>query len=217
MLKQHEKMPRIMATLFTAGNIDTSTQIILLIPPPELHLLIGPVNTLYDALFKVWPSCVEWINRLYIKREEYHGGSFNGNDCRKLLKNIAVLEEISASSLSPQVPMYIETFKAFNEVVTSCYGKTLGSRYREKISAFKSHYNKLKINVTPKIHAVIHHVGEFCDLVKKGLSPWSEQTAESLHHDFSKIWESFKVRDTNHVQYGERLLKAIVMYNSQHL
>ena len=42
--------------------------------------------------------------------------------------------------------------------------------------------------------AVVHHVSEFCDLTKKGHSPWSEQTAESLH-DFNEIWTSFKVND----------------------
>ena len=58
--------------IFSGGNIDPSTLIILLVPPPELHLLLGPVNTLYDALSKVWAACVECINRLCIKREEYH-------------------------------------------------------------------------------------------------------------------------------------------------
>ena len=50
-----------------------------------------------------------------------------------------------------------------------------------------------------------------------GLAPWSEQTAESLLRDFKTIWENFEVRDISHPEYGERLLKAIIMYNSQHL
>ena len=64
---------------------------------------------------------------------------------------------------------------------------------------------------------MFHHVAEYCDIVKMGLSPWSEQAAESLHHDFTKIWNNFKVRDTKHAEYGERLLRAVIMYNSQHL
>ena len=42
-------------------------------------------------------------------------------------------------------------------------------------------------NITPKVHAVFHQVSKFCDLTKKGLSPWSEQITESLHHDFNQI------------------------------
>ena len=76
---------------------DPSTLIILLVPPPELHLLLGPVNKLYDGLFKVWIPYKKCIKRLNIKREEYHGGSFNGNGSRKFFKNIAILKEISPS------------------------------------------------------------------------------------------------------------------------
>ena len=43
----------IQANMFAGGTIDESTPIILLIPPPELHLLIGPVNMMYDELSKV--------------------------------------------------------------------------------------------------------------------------------------------------------------------
>ena len=66
--------------VFASTCINGNTPIILLCPPPELHLLLGPVNVLYDKLCKLWPQCKEWIKQLHIKREEYHGGAFNGND-----------------------------------------------------------------------------------------------------------------------------------------
>ena len=47
----------------TSDNIDESTLVLRLVPPPELHLLIGPVNTIYDELSKVWPDCEEWIKK----------------------------------------------------------------------------------------------------------------------------------------------------------
>ena len=66
-------------------NIDDTTPVILLIPPPELHLLIGPVNKLYTALESVWPESENWLKSCNVKKEEYHGGSFAGNESRKLL------------------------------------------------------------------------------------------------------------------------------------
>ena len=66
--------------MFSDCQIDDSTPIILLVPPPELHLLLGPVNKMNDEMLKVWPQGEEWSDRLYIKREEYHGGQFNGNE-----------------------------------------------------------------------------------------------------------------------------------------
>ena len=47
--------------MFARGTVDESTPIILLVPPPELHLQIGPVNMMYDEFSKVWPTCQQWI------------------------------------------------------------------------------------------------------------------------------------------------------------
>ena len=59
--------------MFASGNVDEIMLILLLLPPPELHLLIGPVNTIYDAMNKVWPGSEVWLKKVNVKREEYHG------------------------------------------------------------------------------------------------------------------------------------------------
>ena len=192
--------------MFVGGTVDESAPIILLVPPPELHLLMGPVNTLYVQLLKISPDCERWSKHLHLKREDYHGGLFNGNDCRKLLKNVSILEEIAP----PKSVEFVTTFKAFNKVVEACYGRYLSPNFKEMIEHFRKCFIKLNIAITPKVHAVFYHIAEFCEKKNMGLAPWSEQTAESLHHDFKTIWENFKVRDISHPEYGERLLKAIV-------
>ena len=149
--------------MFSGSNIDESTLVILLVPPPELHLLLGPVNTLYDELTKEWPQAEEWSTKLNIKREEYHGGKFNGNDSRKLIKNLSVLKEI-APTPSLRIQDFIATYDAFNDVVTACYGKNLATNYIDKINTFRQAYRKLRINVTPKVHAVFHHIPSFVTL-----------------------------------------------------
>ena len=166
---------------------------------------------MYSELIGIWPQGEEWSKKLDIKREQYHGGSFKGSDSRKLLKNVSVLKEIAPAS-TQKVQNYIAAFEAFNDVVTACYTKNLAQDYQEKIKIFRVSYSKLKISVTPKIHAVFHQ-----DAIKMGLAPWSEQAAGSLHHDFNHMWDNFKVRDIEHADYGNRLLQAVVMYNSQHM
>ena len=90
-------------------------------------------------------------------------------------------------------------------LLVPCYGTDLAPDYKQKINHFKSTYRKLGISTTPKVHAVFYHIIEFCQLMKKGLSPWSEQTLESVHQDFNKVWENYKVRNTEHPEYSERL------------
>ena len=130
----------------SAGTIDESTLIILLVHPPELRLLLGLVNTLYDALSNLWPPYEQWSQKLHIKRGTYHVGVFNGNDCRKLIKNVSVLEDIA-----PEFHGFVDTFKSFDNVVKSCYGKEPASNYKRTIYEFKKSYMKLGISATPKV------------------------------------------------------------------
>ena len=76
------------------------TSVISLVPPPELHLLTGPVNTIFSALKKLWPQADEWLVRCGIQRECLHGGSFTGNASRMLLANVCVLENMHGSRKS---------------------------------------------------------------------------------------------------------------------
>ena len=144
--------------------------------------MLGPVNHLYDEMSKVWPGSEAWLKACFVKKEEYHGGAFEGNDCRKLLKNIDSLREICPEKHQD----FVRTYSNFNDVVTSCYGTNLHKNFKHNIAKFKREYLKLNISVTPKVHAVFYHVVEFCDWKKMGLGPWSEQTSESLHHEFTK-------------------------------
>ena len=192
---------------------ENDTPVIQIVPPPELHLLLGPTNKLYSSLERVWPALEGWLQSIHIKKTEYHGGQFEGNDCRKILKRINSLEEICPAEFLP----FITAFRSFNAVVESCYGYRLADDYRDKIKQFRIDYLKLGISVTPKIHAVFYHIEEFCEYSGMGLGPFSEQTAESLHHEFVKCWENFFVKDFDNPAYPDRFLAAVKVFNSLHL
>ena len=69
--------------------------ILELIPPMELHLLLGVVNHLYKSLKNVWPKASQWPAALYIDEEPFHGGHFAGNQCYKLLNNLDLLQHLA--------------------------------------------------------------------------------------------------------------------------
>ena len=190
------------------------TPVLNILPPPELHLMIGVVNKMYAEMEKIWLKSEQWLDSCNVKKEAYHGGTFAVNESRKLLKNVNRLEVLSPPS---QCENYVVAFKSFNEVVASCYGKELRPDFLDKIRIFTRDYMRLGISVTPKVHAVMYHVGEFCALTGMGLAPWSEQTGESVHHDFNETWKKFKVNNVQRPIYAAQLLKAVCMYNSQHI
>ena len=111
-------------------NVDPSTSVLEVVPPPELHLMLGPVTHLYKELNKVWPGSEKWLNACFVKMNDYHGGSFDGNDCVRLLRNLKSLKELCPSKFSG----FADTFGAFNEVVKSCYGFLLLPSYKSNIS-----------------------------------------------------------------------------------
>ena len=88
-----------------SSNIEIS--LLEIVPPPKLYLLIGPVNTLYEAFSKVWSKSEIWLPLCNVKKNEYHGGSFAGNGSRKLLKCASILKDMcpknSRSILTPSI------------------------------------------------------------------------------------------------------------------
>ena len=189
------------------------TSILDVIPPPELHLMTGPVYAMYSSMKKLWPECEEWLNRCHVQADVIHGGSFTGNTSRKLLKNVGILRDMKYPR---KCASFIDAFQSFNDVVESCYGADLHPEYEKKIMEFKTNYLKLGINISPKIHAVFYHVPDFCKRTNQSLGPFSEQASESIHHDFNITWTNYQTGPGN-PNYGVKLLEAVRMYNSQHI
>ena len=176
--------------------------------PPELHLLIGPVDTMFNGLKSKWPKADNWAKLCNVQEDQYLGGTFNGNSCMRLLTHVDQL-------VTPHVN-YVNAFRHFKSVVDACYGKNLDSSYKEKIGKFKNIYMQLGLRVTPKLHTVFFHIADFCESRGLGLGFWSEQASESVHADFKKTWAKYNVRPINN-RYPDQLLAAVKDYASKHI
>ena len=193
--------------------LDKDRLVFEIVPPPELHLLLGPTNKMYSSLEHLWPALEAWLQSIHVKKTDYHGGQFEGNDCKKILNKMDSLEERIPNEFLP----FITAFRSFNEVREACYGSKLALDYLDKINKFRIDYLKLGISVTPKVHAVFFHIEDFCEYSGMALGDFSEQTAESLHKEFEKCWENFYVKDFDNPKYPERFLSAVKVFNSLHL
>ena len=174
-------------------NASDASFVLDVLPLMELHLLLGVVNHLLQPLSKIWKHAPEWLALLHIQQQPFHGGQLAGNECRKLLKNVDVLKRLAQQhSFFPAVP-FIDTLRKFNGVVHACFGNTLDYSYAEKIEQFRVSYLQLQgTTITPKVHAVIHHVPQFIQRHNSSLGIYSEQATEALHHLFRNNWQRFK-------------------------
>ena len=195
------------------NNDNEPIEVLEVVPPPELHILLGVTNTLYKGVLADVPEVDRFLKTIHVEREAMHGGSFTGNSCKTILRNTKLLEEMAPTNCSK----YIKALKRFGDVVSSCFGVDLDESFKTNITLFKEAFLETGLNVTPKVHAAFFHVEEFCSRKRMGLGLWSEQVSESIHYDFLQTWKDFKISDISHKNYGSKLLKAVIIYNSRHI
>ena len=205
---------------------DDNHQVIDVLPPMELHLLLGVLNNIYNHLDSSLKSsncsitAADWSIPIGLTRSEHYGGQYNGNQCLKLLKSLDQLESLLKREGAVEAGQpALHALQAFYQVVQSCFGDGLELNFQEKINEFGTCYLKLGLPVTPKVHAILVHVPQFLtrnSKQKKGLGYWSEQASESVHHDWDALWGDYK-RPITHKEYKDKLLACAIRYNSRHI
>ena len=74
----------------------------------------------------------------------------------------------------------------------------------------------LPASVTPKEHAVFHHVAEFIEKRNSPLGLCSKQATEAMHSKFKNHWDHYK-QCQSHPEYEAQLFRCVVDYNSKHI
>lgn len=193
-------------------------KVLNVIPPPELHLLLGIVNHLFVKMKNIWPEVNQWPEMIHVKPAPYQGGEqFNGPACHKLLQHIDALELLAQKNLAFHVQPWIDALRSFKKVVHACFGMELQPDFQNAIREFQNHCQNLHISITPKLHILFHHVPQFIASHNEALGLYTEQTGESAHHDFKLFWEHRFKRHLGQPSYSSQLLNAVIEYNSKHI
>uniref|UniRef100_A0A1I8HLA7 Solute carrier family 35 member F4 n=1 Tax=Macrostomum lignano TaxID=282301 RepID=A0A1I8HLA7_9PLAT len=148
------------------------------------------------------------------KAPRNNGGNFAGNACECLLNGVDILIAMLAQHNVFSAMPVAHALRCFRDVKASCFGMSVCGDFENRVRAFEQAYIDLGIRVTPKVHAVIDHVVQFLNMSnlagepKKGLGFWSEQVVETAHHDFSSMWQDFRI-DFHHPSYPDRLRNSM--------
>ena len=192
-------------------------KILDLLPPPELHLMLGAVNSIINHICndeQCKTDADQWIKECFVERKvTYHGCSLEGNSCKKLLNSIDTLRSKNNIFLMK----YVQLLEDLKDVIHDCFGNDLKPKFARSIEKFKISYLSTNISVTPKIHAIFFHVLDFCQENNHSLGFYSEQAVESIHHDFKTIWSNYLIKNRGDPRYDDSLLTAIQQFNARHL
>ena len=200
-------------------NFPASGVVMEHIPIPELHCLLGVTNKLYSECEKELPAIEQWSKQLHLVRERYFSKTFEGNECKALLDNVHVLEDICRQqNANSKVWCIVKAFTSFGKVVNSCFGQELKPSFREDLKKFTNDYVAIgSATITPKVHIVMDHVGDFCASHGCGLGQFSEQASEGVHREFRKYWERHLVKDPSASRFGQNLHQSVLEYTATHL
>lgn len=207
---------------------------------PGLHLLLG-ANWCFSRLHTLWSDVSSWWESYSLVRSDYHGGDFEGTACRfllrpeplaelrKMLEQHAVANENSRRARSGRSPrvnvprheilLLYDVLSAFGDVATGCFSKILRAGWQEAIAKLRVALIALPgSRVTVKFHVVTAHVERWCLKHGVGLGAVSEQSFESLHQDYYRLWTtSYPVNDVTSNAFRKNIKACTVALNSRHV
>ena len=201
---------------------DQETFLEHIVPPPELHIMIGVVDKLCTLLLCVWPAFENWLKKHYILMRGYHGVGFDGNNANRFLSLLDVLERDVTITAAINILPIIDCLRKFSLIKSAVFGLELGTDISVKIEDFKSSFFSLQLytkdifdynlTVSWKIHILVCHILPFVEHNNTSLGNYAEQCGEAVHHKFKKTWVNYK-RTIGHKNYAEKLKSAVVNFN----
>ena len=147
----------------------------------------------------------------------------NGPNCNKVLKPETL--QAMMEFLPEDLRKYVIALRALDKMKKAVFSTnpldwTVGAnwefKWKSSIDDYIAAFLNLGIKRFLKFLIAEKHVAEFIQFTRQPLGNFSDQEFEALHSNFKPTWERFK-RSMKNDSYAKQLLKAVVVYNSDHL
>ena len=157
------------------------------------------------------------ITKLHIVRESYEGKTFEGKQCKDILKSIPKLN----------IPLELKPFetalKCLKNIINMCYKECLPSNYFQVIIEFKKSMEvlviKFGVSVTHKLHIIFDHLEVYYDQTQLSLVKTSDELIESMHQYVHKRVSNsaYILKDLNNPMHGRNLYHAVLHINAYNM
>ena len=203
------------------GEDDTpSTRILDKVTPPTVHNLLALNSVLKPHLLGLWEGDMmeDLKNELNIVPHSYQGkdGAFAGPECAKFLNSLEKFKE--RLTANDALTLYYHFFLAFKQLKDGTFGTVLADNWKELCADFRTSLTLLNscqgVPITPKLHVMAVHIEEWLDIHMRPMGDDSEQAVEASHGRFSKLWESYQVRDEDSSAFLKNGLAVGLQFNA---
>ncbi len=216
------------APIIEAKTNGDETVILEKCPPPPLHLRLGATNALAKVLKDLDPEAyAAYVKCLSIVKENYHGKTFEGNECNKILKNCEKLKKgckkCAYSFESESLDDIVSALEAIRHFIQDCGGKKVTSFWSQSIEEVRNTWTllhtKYGITIPNKVHIIMDHVGDYIEATKKGLGCVSDHIVEAAHSALNKrlVGSNYWVKDLESDRHGLGLFRCILHFNSYNI
>ena len=91
----------------------------------------------------------------------------------------------------------------------------MDTELKSHLSDLQGHFEATGLSETLKIHVVLKQIPEYLDpLNGHGFGLYSEQTGDSIHRVFLRIWNCYTINNIEHHDVRENLRKNVVEFSS---
>ena len=165
------------------------------ISPPTLHILLGVTNMIDEKLsLKHGEEAMigEWYEPANVRKSVYQGGTFEGNQCKKLIRAAAGWKR------GHKFAEYQPLFQSLLQLVEQVFSVRSDLSDEEILSIalcieeflnLWNYYRAHGLGLTHplKLHVLAVHVVDFCERYRATPATYGEQDGESLHRRFFKV------------------------------
>lgn len=172
------------------------------VSPCCLHVALGLVNALDQSMVnRVGEEVVH--AQLYrpanLTKSPYQGGTFQGNECRKLVKVAAASNWSEAGHpLAAYYPLFVLLNRVYDSVFTARADLTesdleeMSCLINEFIRTWENLASHLELTMPLKLHVLAVHVMEFSERYRATPGCFGEQDGEASHRQFAQLLDTYR-------------------------
>ena len=107
----------------------------------------------------MYPPISRRIRKLHIPISKYFGSTYEGNQCRKILKNVSRLK------IPPHLAEFKDVLIALRKLNSLCNSEYLPANFQKVIDKFSETWYALVdfcgISTPPKVHIILDHLCDY--------------------------------------------------------
>jgi len=177
---------------------------------------LGLVNALDEAMVKRAGEDVvaELYRSANITKSSYQGGTFEGNQCSKLVKAVSQSDWSNGHPLLAFKPLFCSLRQLYEKVFTARRDlhdeeiAEIESLVNTFVDLWKSSSHELELTRPLKLHVLAVHVVAFTIAHRATPAVFGEQDGESSHRVFRQLMDTFRAMGPRALLHSVKVFNA---------